>query len=95
MKDQVTFYSRGEEQVETIGTITLVKGKLVAEPNDAVALQNVLDSPIRVFNEKDPLKAPMLMTAEADPEGFLKALPTTYRGSRFWAVATQSESVDA
>lgn len=89
----VTFYRRiddGDETEETIGTISMRDGRLVATPADAVALHNVLEDEIWVHRGDKP---PLILRAAQHPQEFLENLQKEFgHGSYFWCV---TEPVDA
>jgi hypothetical protein len=80
----VTFFQLNTTTAETesVGTLTLIDGQLVAEPPDAIALMNILAEPLEIYHTDRPRTK---IDHTKHPEAFLKALPTVYRGTYFWA----------
>ena len=77
----VTFYRRKPDHSQVIGTISLVDGKLVADPADSIALTSALAEPLSVYQEDGP---PKLINPKTHPKEFLKAMPRVYHGTYFW-----------
>jgi hypothetical protein len=78
----VQFFRRGDGGEETIGTIEMRNGKLIATPADSTALQNVLDDEVWIDQGQN---APLKFNAIHHPKEFLAALPKQYgHGSYFW-----------
>lgn len=80
---KVPIYQLKDFAPSLVGWILLENRQLSCEPQDITALKNILRSKARSsdFKAFDP---------KQDPEGWLKALPSTYYGSYFWAGNVQS-----
>jgi hypothetical protein len=86
----VHFYRQRPDGPEAVGVIELVDGRLIAEPPDSIALTNVLAEPVWL-PEGDGWR---FIYPDTQPEEFLKALPTMYHGSYFWASSEKEHERD-
>lgn len=78
----VRFFHLVDGETETIGTITMQDGVLVATPADSIPLQNVLRDEIWVHRGQDP---PLKLNAIDHPKEFLAHLQKEFgHGSYFW-----------
>ncbi len=78
----VRFYEQRPDGPEEVGALVLRDGRLVAEPPDSISLNNVLAEPVRVDQGSKP---PLWFDPVRQPQEFLRALPTAYHGTYFWA----------
>jgi hypothetical protein len=77
---KVPFYRLLSRNKKLVGWVVLENGNLTCEPPDC-GLKNLLQIP--TVDNGQPFNP------EQDPEGWIKALPSTYYGSYFWAGSVQ------
>lgn len=85
---RVTFYRQRPTGKDKIGSIALKDGALVLDPPDSIALQNVLDQPVRVFDGDG--NAIHTIESGLNPKMFIENLAKQYIGTYFWAEESNS-----
>lgn len=77
----VQIIARRGNEMEVVGTLRLEKGKVVADPPDALGLKNTIAEPIRVMRDGELTE----IRADKEPAAFLENLHVAYSGSAFRA----------
>jgi hypothetical protein len=80
---KVRFHRQRPTGGEEIGVLVLREGRIVAEPPDSVALNNIVNDQVHLYGENGDRRR---LDATLNPDEFLTALPAHYHGTYFWAV---------
>ena len=90
----IDLFFAGDEGTESRGSIIFENGKLTGTSKVA---RRIISEPLPVYGPDDPKQngPPQFINPQEEPERFMRELPGTFYGSRFWATVREEPDATA